>query len=367
MSSIRQAPGTDKSACDCTCPGTGGCEPICVWTDEFSNCTICLQDVVVNLATAFEGVSSLTLHYVPASGDWQSDCIATSGGRYFHGTWNPFVSPPSLGFGVSSFSVCFPDNLAAVNSVTVLDWDCSGFSVAFDFTGTFVAPSATVVGTPTTSVCCRGFSVAGCSGVGLDGAFVQVWVDSTKTTLLASGFTSGGSVTLCFDGSPTFYREVSHSRFDTLAGTIVLAVGDTQGDVLTPSAGYHCGPDCGEPIADTLHATHPRYGAIVFTRSGVNWVSVVSYFYPGVGSCGPPGIRTITCTWDGSTGYTESWKYNTVTNCPDDSGTGTETATWGFISLDCPPSLSATFGFTATTAIDQALYNATPMTLTITE
>jgi hypothetical protein len=97
-----------------------------------------------------------------------------------------------------------------------------------------------------------------------------------------------------------------------------------------------------------LHATHPVFGAITYTYSAGPWVASVSYSYPGNigggGSCTAKTI-TVTCTWDGWTGYTESWTVD-GSGCPDDSGGGgTVTASWDNDSLTCyVPSVSAFSG-----------------------
>lgn len=251
---------------------------------------------------------------------------------------------------------------------------CSSFAATVAYTTPATGPVAKLYGastpisfslsSPSATSCCIRFHVRGYNSLDLDGAAVSVWTDSGKTSLVATGTTSAGYVVLDVGTSGTYY-EISKSRFTTTSATVSFTCGDTITETLSAASGYHCITGCEIPVPDTLHATHPVFGAVTYTYSGGNWVATVSYAYPGLGAC-PSKTVTVTCTWNGNTTYTESWKY-AVTNCPDDTGGSTATVTWTDGTLVCPMSFSKGFSHTPAGTPEQNLYGAAAMTLTITE
>ena len=163
-------------------------------------------------------------------------------------------------------------------------------------------------------------------------------------------------------------------RFSGASGTkaVTSCADDFTTTAMSVAAGYHCftGSGCAYPIADTLHATHPLFGAITLTYSSGNWVASVSYSYPGFGACGAKTV-TVTCTLNGTTGdYTESWKASVA--CPDNAGGSTITATWSLTGQTCyVPTVSAfsiAFNISPSAGAQQNFYQGSgSRSLTITE
>jgi hypothetical protein len=160
-----------------------------------------------------------------------------------------------------------------------------------------------------------------CDGSPQSGATVNVWTDSSKTTLIASGTTDGsGAVDLNLGShAGSIYYEVTQSRFATASATVTVSCGQYNSIVprtvnLTAATGYVCVSSCAVPVATTLHATHPKFGAITLTYNasgtfGAGWYTTVTYSYPGCFAC-PARTVTVTCFLSTSFTYSDHWKSN---------------------------------------------------------
>jgi len=138
------------------------------------------------------------------------------------------------------------------------------------------------------------FVVNGCNALGLPGATVKVWTDSSKTTFIGQGVTdASGSVIIDVHSHGSIYYEASSDRFVTGNRTVNVTVCGNSVGVLTllPAPGYHCILliGCVYPFKDTLFATD-RYGnaaTLVFDGTGTpGWKGASPTFgYPGCGGC----------------------------------------------------------------------------------
>lgn len=129
-----------------------------------------------------------------------------------------------------------------------------------------------------TGTCCLSpITLGGCGGAPVAGASYGVWEDSTKAGQIAAGTTDSNGL-FSFDAvkcGTTWYREVSHPRFVTVAGTKTYVGTDTD-TISTPASGYHClagtSPrSCGLPVADTLHCTFATAGSKTLAYSAGAW------------------------------------------------------------------------------------------------
>jgi hypothetical protein len=337
-------------------------------------CPVCASidlTLSVDVGTPFGGSATLTLvNSTGGSGvpSWQSGLVTVGGVSCQYTAYNS----PGLGYlDLEERQPLIANDISNAQVITN-----SPFHVEMTLTvGGATLPKlrgtgankAILDGVSATGGCLTTLQVQGCNSLALPGAAVSIY-DHSGGTLLYSG-TTDGSGNFSFDApAGTAYAVVSRSRFNTSSTTVSLSPGGTTVVSLTPATGYHCVIGCPIPASDTLHGTHPKFGALTYTYSGGVWTTTFAYSYPGVGSCGPPGVRTVTCTWDGGTNYTESWKYDTTTLCPVDSGTGTETVAWTTAGAGaCPPSLLVNVNHTPTGAIEQNMYAAAPMSFGITE
>lgn len=204
---------------------------------------------------------------------------------------------------------------AATVNMTAPSVTCTNkLYAAGTYTFTFTSPSSTS--------CCVQVTPTGCNGFGLPGATITI---GSATGTIGGG---GGGIILDIGTAGTYSYSIP--RF--AAGSRAWTCGDAVTLAMSPDTGYHCLTGCAWPIADTLHATHPLFGAITLSWSGSAWVASVSYSYPGFGACGPQTV-TVTCTLSTAGGYTESWK--TTGGCPNNAGGTTSTATWTAGSLTC--------------------------------
>jgi hypothetical protein len=108
---------------------------------------------------------------------------------------------------------------------------------------------------PTT--CNVTFFVAACT-TGMPGATVNVWTNSSKTTLVATGTTDAtGHVTLDVGSAGTYYEEVISPTARAVApaaGNTTYSCGSTRNVVLTLAAGYvACFDGCYIPSPTNLH------------------------------------------------------------------------------------------------------------------
>jgi hypothetical protein len=170
--------------------------------------------------------------------------------------------------------------------------------------------------------CFLTFLVTDASATPLPGITVTVWTNSSKTTLLGSAVSDAGGladVNLGTTGGASVYYEAGGGRYAVTSGTTGTVscgqwnAGNPFAVALAVASGYVQTPACPQPIATTLHATHPRYGAITLAYNGSGahgpgWYATVNYAYPGCYGC-PAKTVTVTCFVDtGSLSYQEFWK-----------------------------------------------------------
>ena len=110
--------------------------------------------------------------------------------------------------------------------------------------------------------CTATFHAEVCSGVGLAGATVSLYTDSTLGTLVDSGTTNAaGNVTLNTGTAGTYWRVVNpgSARVATPPGIFIfVACGHAYAISLSPAPGYPaCFTGCDLPAAGTLHGTSP--------------------------------------------------------------------------------------------------------------
>jgi hypothetical protein len=160
----------------------------------------------------------------------------------------------------------------------------------------------------------------------LQGALVSVWTNSGKGTSLGSGTTdSAGQLLIDLGARTSFYYEVTGTRFTMNSDSPTITLGDTLNITMSAASGYECVTGCAQPEPDTMHATHPVFGALTFAWSGGPWIATKNYSFPGFGGCGAKTVA-VTCVWD-SGNYYEQWKYD-GSDCPDNAGATTATANW---------------------------------------
>ena len=192
----------------------------------------------------------------------------------------------------------------------------SGVSTIFSDLYAFGVRTASISGPAAYGAGCYPvFSVAGCNGLAVAGATVNIWNSSSKTTFYGSGTTStSGSVAVPVTTfSPSFYYEVSRSRLVTVSGT---QDGSDPADpisvYMSPASGYHCLFGCADPVPETLHATHSVFGSLTLAYDaggshGEGWYATTSYTYPGCYCC-PAKTVTVTSYLDTAGNFSDYWK-----------------------------------------------------------
>ena len=168
---------------------------------------------------------------------------------------------------------------------------------------------------PYPASCAVLFNVTGCNGLAVAGATVDIWTSSAKTTHVGTCTTDALGNCYINIGNTFFvsrYYEVAASRFTTASATLSMSPGDVITPTLTPASGYHCATGCALPLADTLHATHPTFGALALAYNGsgslgAGWYATTSYSYPGCRCC-PSKTVTATSFLDTSLGFSDHWK-----------------------------------------------------------
>jgi hypothetical protein len=143
---------------------------------------------------------------------------------------------------------------------------------------------ATITWTPGGMTCCVVLiSVLGCDGIPIDDATINIWTDSTKTTLLHTATSNAiGPVELPVSATAcgTYWVEVLAARFpDYEASTTVSYNGEPFDITLaSPSVGYECTDlGCGYPLPTTLHATFTNAGPQTFTYAAGQWTASFTY------------------------------------------------------------------------------------------
>lgn len=167
---------------------------------------------------------------------------------------------------------------------------------------------------------CQAFLVVGCNGLGtgMGGAVVSVY-DRSGGTLLFTGTTNsgGGIPKRYFDNAANpFWITVTPAdpRMQSHAASHTLSCDGTTTIVLSPDSNYVCVSGCAIPIAKTLYATHPTFGAItlVYNASGTlgaGWYAQTSYSYAGCRCC-PAKTVTITHFMNTSKVFSDHWNSN---------------------------------------------------------
>ena len=236
--------------------------------------------------------------------------------------------------------------------------------------------------------CCEGscivrVSVFGCDAtlaLSVEGATVNVWTDSSKTTLIDSGTTVfGGYYDADVGTAGTYYLEIIASRFNTYTGSRSFVCGGSLGQTLTPASGYHClnGMSCPLPLSDTLYATHSVFGTVTLSWVSTDtWTGTGSYSYSG---CGDPAYCVSPPCAGTSVGFTVGllrasgvvqmyidFSWNSSAFCPGGPNLNREVYSVSF-SRTCSPLGLTIESFP--TSVKKCLYcsNTTNYTFTVTE
>lgn len=215
--------------------------------------------------------------------------------------------------------------------------------------------------------CNQVFHVTGCNALGLEGATVGVWTDSSKTTLVATGTTdASGNLTLDLGSAGTYYREVSASRFATASGNFTATcTGGTVSDALSPASGYHCYTGCSIPLPDTLHFSDSALGTsgtATWFAPLSRWLGSDSFSTFGCGGCPAGTAVTVGYALETTGVITVSWQVD-GSGCPVASGTPTSIHNIAGLATTCPMSFSAAWSFTDA----GKLYCSNPAVVTFTE
>lgn len=204
---------------------------------------------------------------------------------------------------------------------------------------------------------------------GVPGSVCEVFADSGRTILVASGVTdSVGRVDVSLPGPALYYTRVSHpnGRFAVVTGSINLTSTTTVSTALAPaaSATARCTPLCRIPILDTLNFSCTFGSGVMTALAGSRWEATVMVDAPACG--GPvPVVIAFRATDAGFGGK----KLNLSAVCPNDVGptnwTGiyvAPTPTW-----PCPPAGFAisgsidfnpfAVGYAGDAAVVQRIYN----------
>lgn len=167
---------------------------------------------------------------------------------------------------------------------------------------------------------CDPIVVKGCNDMPLEGATV-VYKNAAGTVLETGTTSTDGTFVPSFVGVPSSIT-VSKDRFVTqiITNPLVsccLAVTVT----LVPATGYACFAGCADPIATTLHAVHPLFGARTFYYSpgallGPGWyMPPFHYAYPGCDGCTAGHINVEGYLLADGT-YHDTWDDEVGGDCP---------------------------------------------------
>lgn len=241
------------------------------------------------------GGPGLVLNYV----QYSSNCPT---GTIIHNDHSGVLSPTTNPFSVPT--ITFP--------AAPLGWWTDAYSLGYR--------SVTITDPSFTQYCCWVyFVVTGCNSAPAPGVTVTIWTNSSKTTQIATGITdSSGSVDLNIENhAGSIYYEVGGARWATSSATITVTCGQYNATTprtvsLAAASGYVCNANCANPIATTLHGTHPKFGAITYNYNaagslGAGWYATVTYSYPGCFAC-PAKTATVTCFMSAAFAYQERWK-----------------------------------------------------------
>jgi hypothetical protein len=156
--------------------------------------------------------------------------------------------------------------------------------------------------------CCGGggtnitLAYTGCNGLPVEGLPVNVYTNSSETTLVFGGTTDSlGQVSGTIPSTGNYWVDAQTgntsspiwSRFATLPiGSVTLTVGGTVPVSLgAPASGFFCAGCCGVPLNETLFLSDSMYGSATITNSGLFWggnSDASPFVIPPCGGC--PGI-----------------------------------------------------------------------------
>jgi hypothetical protein len=312
----------DIGACGCgPGPPCGTCLP-CVWYDGGSpgvansitfdtetTCCVCNSSTAtcVILTDSSGGTTTLALSWSPNLADsevgdipgWQLPSGDFVTGGY---TWHVlFVNTYGICFESTSDGYFYPLGefpYTNVTSASCTPLPTATFAITYaDAALLYTAGwrSAQIFLCPGDPCCCLFTTlVEGCNSLPLSDATVNWWTDSTMTSLISSG---PAGAELCVGSASTWYRQITCSRFTTVAAN--KAVGDcytTPADAdaasdtitLTPATGFYCFNDaddpvaqvtCPYPLAGTLYCTFPAMSptSVTFTYATGVWTSSFSW------------------------------------------------------------------------------------------
>lgn len=168
---------------------------------------------------------------------------------------------------------------------------------------------------------------------GIGGTLCNVYSDSGRTALVASGTTdSVGRLNLTLPSGVFCYPRLTHpsglvNPYDAPAFVTATGINTDRTYRLAPVVGYMCSPCCnaGIPIPSTLHAS-TNFGDVTLVRDETGFArGVIEYEWGGSASCGPATVPiTVTlgqCTIQFSLSGPNAFPY-----CP---GTGTLIPSFG--------------------------------------
>lgn len=217
------------------------------------------------------------------------------------------------------------------------------------------------------SGCCQSIAVFGCDDIDvIEGAEISIYDEEGGTLLAQKTAGVGGLAILLWEGSCDVHVVITEpSGRLAYADDHTFTSGSASFLTMVPATGYQC-MGCAYPVPDTLHTTHPVFGALTYTYSGGEWHATKVYSHPGYAGCSASTV-TVTITYTPGGTYQEDWKSDGA-GCPSDLGGDDNTAYWNITGGDCPPSFEETWEFTPGTAAEINLYQqTTKLTLAITE
>jgi hypothetical protein len=289
----------------CNCGGTGTCSSGFMMTmPGGSQCCVCNSSFTITLNSAFCGQTTFLLTFAaPAT------LCMTDGTNSYILSWTLPFSTMVLELQEWSGTTCTAGSPSATYGTSV-SGTCTGgwiYSITSGPMHTAGVTQATVTWNPGGLACCTlAIEAYGCyayamsSIAAIAGVTVNVWTDSTMTTLIASGVTpnpaGGGSayatLLIGYGGTAcgTYYLQLTGAtRFADYTGSFTLT--GTYGainQVMTPAAGYQCFTDeddavayvaCTYPLSETLHCTFPAMAptSVTFTYAAGLWTSSFSW------------------------------------------------------------------------------------------
>jgi hypothetical protein len=253
MPSIKQAAGTDKSLCDCTCAGATACF-LCVTVTTCAS--VAVSGALVTVKHSGTLVNTCT---TDGSGQCCIDIEAVGSGSYD-------ITVTKAGYAISAKTV----------SCT-----CPGTN------------STTMFLEPTPSGNILTVQVDGCGAI-QQGSTVSL----TGAGGTASATTDAAGKAFFNLPAGSYTWTVSQSRFTTQSSSItVTGVCNTQTLAVTliPTSSYACVTGCAVPVSTTIYVTDPVVGTVAMTSTGGgtgSWSGTAVYSLPTTGCGGVPSGTT---------------------------------------------------------------------------